>query len=261
MTTLKTIYDYRQHSEPEELMDWIDKQAALKENSPMYDMKILYIIKPHADKMVKFGIAGHKEGGISALGRMRQYVNQHGIQNDLNQCLGVSLLYMVGHKYNKNVEPKNSFVHKKEQYIIKHFKLVKNDPAYKGRGKERVFENNLTKLIELINDTSNKSWDDVETARRKSEKIIQSKIQVTDKIEKITDHYTQKTGTSKTLYRVIWNRPYVLDENEQTANGITTKTNTVYGTDQKAKDFIDIKGGKTALKKYQKEHPNATFRD
>ena len=92
-------------------------------------MKILYIIKPNRDSMVKFGIAGHKEGKDSAWGRLFQYVNSYGIQDDLNQCSGVQLLYIVGHKYNSNVEPTQSFVHKKEKYIITNvtFRLTKNN--------------------------------------------------------------------------------------------------------------------------------------
>ena len=66
-------------------------------------MKVLYVVKPNADSMVAFGIAGHKDGKDSAWGRLFQYVNQHGIQSELNQCAGVQLLYLVGNKYQATV--------------------------------------------------------------------------------------------------------------------------------------------------------------
>eukprot|EP00966_Prymnesium_polylepis_P292458 6754050-Prymnesium_polylepis.1 len=146
---LKIIYDYRQYKEPIELHDYLKRETIKKS---LYDMKVMYVVKPNADNMVKFGIAGHQEGKASAWGRLSQYVNQHGIQDKLNQCAGVQLLYLVGNKYNPEVEPTNSIVYKKEKYIKDHFKFERQ----LGRGTERVLEDNVKKLIRLINDTRNK---------------------------------------------------------------------------------------------------------
>ena len=118
MTNLKKFYDYREYDEPIDLYEFLNQNKSTpSKKGKLYDMKILYIIKPNRDSMVKFGIAGHKEGKDSAWGRLFQYVNSYGIQDDLNQCSGVQLLYVVGHKYNSNVEPTQSFVHKNKNIL------------------------------------------------------------------------------------------------------------------------------------------------
>ena len=61
------IFDYKtdNRGEPVELAEW------LKENrDKLDDMKILYVIKPNRDELLKFGIAGAREGGTSAYGRI-----------------------------------------------------------------------------------------------------------------------------------------------------------------------------------------------
>lgn len=146
-------------------------------------------------------------------------------------------MYIVGHKYNSNVEPTQSFVHKKEKYIIDHFKIERQEKIYRGRGKERVFKDNIEKLIELINDTSNKSWDDVETIRRKSERLKQAELTKDDKIEKITGHHTKKEGKSKTTYRVVWDRPYVLTEKERTKSGVKTSSKEIFTINESKKKY------------------------
>ena len=263
-TKLTKLYDYREFSEPVDLYEFLNRPATKSRKSTkemLADMKVLYVVKPNADTMVKFGIAGHKEGKGSAWGRLFQYVNQHGVQSDLNQCSGVQLLYLVGNKYNPNVEATDSFVHKKEKYIIDHFKFERQDKKYLGRGRERVFEDNISKLIRLINDTSNKSWDDVETERRKSERLQQSVLNDTDKVVKITSHKTETTGTSKTYYRVHWNRPYVITKKQRTRSGEHESKKEIFTTDEPAKKILNFNGGKEALDAYHKSHPKATFRD
>ena len=258
-TKLKPLYDYREHKKPIDLYEFLKNQPNTK--TALHDMKVLYVVKPNADSMVKFGIAGHKDGKDSAWGRLFQYVNQHGIQSELNQCAGVQLLYLVGNKYQATVEPTDSFVHKKEKYIIDHFKFERQDKKYLGRGRERVFEDNLSKLIRLINDTSNKSWDDVETERRKSERVQQSVLSDMDRVVKITSHKTESAGTSKTYYRVHWNIPYTIIEKRRTRSGEHESKKEIFTTNETAKKLMTFNGGKALLEAYHKAHPTAKFRD
>jgi len=230
-------------------------------------MRCLYVLKANRDDMFKFGIAG-LDGGTSAYGRLLQYVNFYGKQTDFNQCSGVQLLYLVGTKYNKNVETANSWVFKKEKYIKDHFKIDRiNDEngLYAGRGRERLESTkaNLNKIIRLINDTSNKTFDDVETERRKSERIKQSDLVESDHVVKITDHYTAPTGKSKTRYRVHWNRPYIITEKKRTdKGGIETTRKSVSTTDETAKKIMTYTGGHEALALYHKTHASSNkFRD
>ena len=178
----------------------------------------------------------------------------------------MQLLYLVGTKYNANVETTNSWVFKKEKYIIDYFKLDRiNDEnaLYVGRGRERVESTkaNLNKIIRLINDDSNKTFDDVETERRKSERLKQSELVETDHVVKITDHYTAPTGKSKTRYRVHWNRPYIITEKKRTNKGIETTQKTIATTDETAKKIATYKGGQEALALYHKTNSSSKFRD
>ena len=104
------IFDYKtdNRGEPVELAEW------LKDNRDnLDDMKILYVIKPNRDELLKFGIAGAREGGTSAYGRLRQYLNIYGKQDVNFPCLGVNLYYIFGNKYAKDVQTTNTYVFKK----------------------------------------------------------------------------------------------------------------------------------------------------
>ena len=80
-TKLTKVYDYSEHKEPVDLYEFLNRPNSKKR---LHDMKVLYVVKPNGDTMVKFGIAGHKEGKDSAWGRLFQYVNQYGVQSELN---------------------------------------------------------------------------------------------------------------------------------------------------------------------------------
>ena len=255
---LYQLYDYRKEKEPTDLYEFLQKKS---NKDKLNNMRTLYIVHPNRDDMLKFGIAG-LDGGTSAYGRLLQYVNLYGKQTDFNQCSGVQLLYLVGTKYNQNVETTNSWVVKKEKQIKDYFKLDRlENILYVGRGTERVLAENIKKLIRLINDTSNKTFDDVETERRKSERLKQSELVETDRVVKITDHYTAPTGKSKTRYRVHWNRPYVLTEKRRTKQGIETTQKKISTTDETAKKIATYVGGQEALELYRKSHSKGKFRD
>jgi hypothetical protein len=92
---LREIFDYKKDNRrrPKELAEWLDVPA---NKAKLKDMKILYVIKPNKDELLKFGIAGARDGGTSAEGRLRQYVNIYGKQTDDLPCLGVKLYYIFG---------------------------------------------------------------------------------------------------------------------------------------------------------------------
>ena len=68
----------------------------------------------------------------------------------------------------------------------------------------------------IVDDKSNKSFEDIETERRTSERLQQAEITPEDKVMKIISHDT-KGGKSqaKTQYKVQWSRPYILTEKKK----------------------------------------------
>ena len=109
---LTEIVDYYKDNrrKPYELAEWL-KEPANKEK--LKDIKILYVVKPNRDQLLKFGIAGAREGGTSAEGRLRQCLNLYGEQNDNMPCLGVKLYYIFGNKYDREVPTNKTYVFKK----------------------------------------------------------------------------------------------------------------------------------------------------
>ena len=165
----KVIFDYRKtrktrnSSRTVELGPWLDSEANKRS---LYDMRLFYVLKPVADDVVKFGIAG-LTGKSSSWGRLHQYINEYGYRTDLNQCSGIDLLYLAGTRYNPNVETTNTQVYKKELACKQYFR----DSAIKGRGFERILQERLDELFKIIDDKSNKSFEDIETDRRTSERL------------------------------------------------------------------------------------------
>ena len=259
---MKVLFDYRKvRKTRSQLTTMIELDTFLRnENNKkdMYDMRLFYVVMPISDKIVKFGIAGAKDGKSGGFGRLAQYVHQYGVATDLNPCTGVKLLYLAGTPYKKTVELVNSGVYIKELQIKRYFRA----DAIEGRGYERVRPEQVEELFKLIDDKSNKSWDDIETDRRTSERIQQSEILKTDEIIDITEHITAPgKSRAKTQYLCHWNRPYVLTKNTKVKGGVDAETEFDNTTYQRAKNIILIPGGQKALDVYQALHPTATFRD
>jgi len=259
---MKVLFDYRTvrktRNQPTTMIELDTFLRNEKNKKDMYNMRCFYIVMPVADGIVKFGIAGAKDGKSGAFGRLAQYVHQYGVATDLNPCAGVKLMYLAGIPYNKNVELVNSGVYKKELQIKKYFRA----DAIEGRGYERIRQEQITELFKLIDDKSNKSWDDEETERRTSERLQQAELIDTDKIVEITEHITAPgKSRAKTQYLCHWNRPYVLTKNTKVKGGVDTETEFDNTTYQRAKNIILIPGGTKALEVYHALHPDATFRD
>ena len=249
------IFDYKtdNRGDPVELAEW------LKENrDKLDDMKILYVLKPNKDKLLKFGIAGAREGGTSAYGRLRQYLNIYGKQDVNFPCLGVNLYYIFGNKYAKDVQTTNTYVFKKEKYLKDYFKSTREeDPGlYEDRGTERIDFKHLDELINIIKDTRDLKFEDEPTKIRRSARFDQSFIQPDDRVESVTEHITPRTGTGKTYYRVNWTRPYIDPLAKR-----TDKNKLIYGENSPATKIKTYPNGPEALLKYQLANPNAKFRD
>jgi hypothetical protein len=248
---VKTCYENKDGTE---LKPWLDKES----NRRMLDNKrILYVVRANIDNsLVKFGIGGVEHGGTSAFGRLLQYVNYYGEGGEFD-CKGIKLFLIVANEYNPNVDGKNSAIFRKEAFLKKQLR----GDTLSGRGTERV-TTNIRKLFNLIYQTSNKTDEDLELERRKSERLEQSNITADDQVMKVTAHITPKTGTGKTLYRTHWSRPYNLTTKEPDKDGkMVTKKKQVYTTDESYKNLINFRDGKEKADEYKAKHPRAKFND
>jgi len=137
--------------------------------------RILYLIKSNLDNnILKFGIVtNYGQEGNGAYRRLISYIHSYGRESDnktrdqqKNNKHGVQLYGIWGNNYNKDVEPKNTGVMKKETYIKSHLKVnIKNV----NRGSERtsITLNELIKLIE-----NDKYSEDIITDVRRSKRLI-----------------------------------------------------------------------------------------
>ena len=247
-----------------ELGPWLDDPA---NKEKIWNMRLFYILKPNAESVVKFGIAG-TAGESGAYGRLHQYINEYGYSSDLNRCTGIQMLYLAGNKYSKDVEITNSAIYKKELACKQYFRSPEIDAHLPGRGYERINLDRISELFDIIDDTSNKSFVDVETQRRTSQRLQQQELISTDKILKITGHKTLG-GKSKamTKYRCYWNRSSVLTKEKlvkKAGKGYTTEETDKaedHETLEFAKNIILFPGGDRALEVYKILHSSSTFRD
>ena len=250
-------------------------------------MRLFYVLKPNAEDVVKFGIAGTR-GEAGAWGRLHQYINEYGYTTDLNRCTGIQLLYLAGNKYNPDVEITKSDVFKKERACKMYFRAPEVKAHLIGRGFERINLDRIQELFDIIDDPSNKDFGDVETERRVSERLSQQNLTADDYIVKIISHYTAPGKSRKmTKYLCYWNRPSVLTkqklvkklnpnprkdsdlrdaeidkqrdidrfQTEETSRELDHTTNQFY------KDIVLFKGGAKAMEIYKALHPKGHFRD
>ena len=149
-----------------ELGPWLDDFANKKK---IYNLRLFYVLKPNAEEVVKFGIAGTR-GDAGAWGRLHSYINEYGYSSDLNRCTGVQMLYLAGNKYNPTVEVTNSDVFRKERACKQYFRAPEVNAHLIGRGFERINLDRIQELFDIIDDPSNKDFGDTETERRISER-------------------------------------------------------------------------------------------
>ena len=248
---VKTLFE---SSDGMELKQWLDQQS----NRRLLDNKrILYVVRANIDNsLIKFGIGGVEHGGTSAFGRLLQYINYYGEGGEFD-CKGIKLFLIVANDYNPNVDGKNSAIFRKEKFL----KAQLKGDTMSGRGTERV-TTNIRKLFNLIYQTSNKTDEDIEIERRKTERLEQANVTSEDQVMKVTAHVTPKSGTAKTVYRTHWSRPYTLTERKRNKDGkLVTTEKKVYTTDETYKKLITFRDGKEKADEYKAKHSRAKFVD
>ena len=248
---VKTIYE---NFDGIELKQWLDVQTNRR---LLDDKRILYVVRANIDNsLIKFGIGGVEHGGTSAFGRLLQYINYYGEGGEFD-CKGIKLFLIVANQYNTNVEGKNSAIFRKEKFLKSQLK----GDTLSGRGTERV-TTNIRKLFNLIYQTSNKTDEDIEVERKKSERLEQAKITTEDQVMKVTAHATPKTGKGVTLYRTHWSRPYIETTKQRNKDGrMVTKTKEIYTTDESYKNLITFLDGKQKADEYKASHSRAKYND
>lgn len=235
-----------------ELRPWLYQESNRRS---LDNKRILYVVRANIDSsLIKFGVGGVEHGGTSAFGRLLQYVNYYGEGAEFD-CKGIKLFLIVANEYNPNVEGKNSAIFRKEKFL----KAQLKGDTMSGRGTERV-TTNLRKLFGLIKQTGNKTDEDIEIERRKTERLQQANITSDDQVMKVTAHATPSSGKSKTVFRTHWSRPYVLTEKVRDKDGrLVTKEKKVFTTDEPYSTLVTVRDGKEKADEYMSKRPRAKF--
>lgn len=262
----KTIYENHDGIELKQWLDgyYVNKNGKKESNRRLLDNKrILYVVRANIDQsLIKFGVGGVEHGGTSAFGRLLQYINYYGEKGEFD-CLGIKLFLIVANEYNPNVEGKNSAIFRKEKFL----KAQLKGDTLSGRGTERV-TTNIQKLFNLIKQSSNKTDEDIETERRKSDLLAQRNITTDDQVMKVTAHYTPKTGKGMTTFLTHWSRPTIIEtyvkdkdgKNKRDASGrLVKKTVKDFTTRQTYKELIRFRDGKEKADEYMEKHKRAKF--
>lgn len=241
--SLKTLFDYRENKAPVKLEEWLRKHK-----EELYNHRLLYVLKANMDtNTIKFGIAGVDSGGSSGYGRLHQYVILYGEHNKSNKCMGVRLFYLLGNKFNRFVTPSNSAVFRKELYIKRELKGKSETVIERGTERTKI---PITRLVNMIENSSNKTSDDIEKEIKRSERIVQSEIKPSDTVVIILDSIN--TGkTAKTKYLTEWNRAYVNSKTGEMDNTTYEPYSTL--------EFIN--NGKEAVAAFKKLYPKRAYRD
>ena len=151
--------------------------------------RVFYVISPNSENVFKIGIAGDTDG--KAIGRMEQYKLYYGLKSRTNSCSGVRVHFICKTKYNKMVEPKNSYIFKLELCMKR--KLKSNTK----RGKEWI--NASLEKIKNTFDICSGNVKEVETIPRRSKRLSSF-----DKYYDIDDLIDIKTIRGKKYVMVRW---------------------------------------------------------
>ena len=151
--------------------------------------RVFYVISPNAENVFKIGIAGDTDG--KAIGRMEQYKLYYGLKSRTNPCTGVKVHFVCKTKYNKMVEPKNSYIFKLELCMKQ--KLKGNTK----RGREWI--NATLDKIKKIFDICSGKIKEIETIPRRS-----NRLSTFDKYYDIDELVDIKTIKGKKLIQVSW---------------------------------------------------------
>ena len=261
MNKLTVIFDYRTARKTRsktddygtvELGDWLDIEQNKRR---IYNTRGFYVVLPAMDHVVKYGICG-EHGKSGSWGRLHSYVIDYGRATELNPCRGVKLLYLAVTNHNPNVETINSAVYRKELACKQFFR----DTAIEGRGFERILQERLDELFKIVDSKSNKSWLDIETERRQSERLKQANLNPSDKVIKIISHITKPKSQAKTQFLVQWSRPYKITEKKKVNGKIVTTEKEVNETYEPYSKLITYLDGGKMFQLYSILHPDTQFR-
>ena len=151
-----------------ELIDFIsaiDNQRALR------GYRTFYVIKAKMESQPIYKIGVTTSGNDSFYSRAMGYINHYGVsQSSKSKCVGVTLYYLIGVKYNENVEAKNSFVFKLELKLKNKLREF-TDPT---RGDER-FKMSLSSLMAHVYEALPKI-EEKETKVKRSPRLIKIKV-------------------------------------------------------------------------------------
>lgn len=77
--------------------------------------RVFYVVKFNREPIFKVGISGTKTG--YGAGRLKGYLLESGIENNLNPCVGTRVFLIVKTKLNENVASRDSYIVKLEKYV------------------------------------------------------------------------------------------------------------------------------------------------
>lgn len=170
------------------------KQKQTSFSKQMENSRVFYVLSPNQEDVFKVGIAGDSDG--HPCGRFQQYRLYYGSVSKDNDCTGVKVHFVCKTKYNKMVEPKNSYIFKLEK------KMKDKLKPHLKRGGEWMSAS-LQKIQDTF-DIASGSVKEIETIPRRSERIGTKRLQGFDKeyeVEKLLDIVNIK---GKKFVKVKW---------------------------------------------------------
>jgi hypothetical protein len=134
-----------------------------KYEDDLKNSRVFYIVKFNREPIFKVGISGTKTG--YGAGRLKQYLLESGIEDNLNPCVGTRVFYILKTKRTKGVASRDSYIMKLEDYVKR--ELDKRNLI--ARGSERTIAS-LDTIKAIINSFGGK---DEPTIFRRSERVKQ----------------------------------------------------------------------------------------
>lgn len=171
----------------------IDLEVFIRDyEKDLLNSRVFYVLSPNQEDVFKVGIAGDSDG--KAKGRFEQYRLYYGSATHRNSCLGVKVHFACSTKFNKMVEPKNSYIFKLELCM----KRALNKRPFLKRGREWLSAS-LVKIQSTFNRCSG-AIKEVETIPRRSSRLERKADNVYE-IEKLVG--IQNKGRQKVV-EVKW---------------------------------------------------------
>ena len=151
-----------------ELLDFLQD---VENQRKLRGYRTFYIIKAKMESVPTYKIGITTNDGDGFYNRAMSYIQHYGYsQSSKSKCIGVKVYFILGVKYNKNVEPKNSFVARLELKLKNKLRQFTTPE----RGSER-FKMSLQNLMEEVYEALPQVKETV-TETRRSARLIKIKI-------------------------------------------------------------------------------------